>query len=71
MSRGQKEVRLIFGSVSVEVITVPGAATGAAQLEATISLSGKEKLILRGHQVEDFMECVQALWRLKRQERDP
>lgn len=68
--KGQKEVRLIFGSLMFEVITAPSAQTGRLFLEATISLGGKEKLILRGHQVEDFMECVEALHRLKQRGRE-
>lgn len=70
--RGQKEVRLIFGSVKVEVITRPasGQSVPAQALEVTISLSEKESLVLRGQQVEDFMQCMEALANLKRRGRD-
>ncbi len=66
--RGFQSVKIVFGGVLIETKRIPG---NQPELECEISLGPKEKLWLRGHQVEDFMQCIEALYRLKRGGRDP
>ena len=71
--KGFQSVKISFGLVTIETSSRPSDNPGdRLECEITVADSPKAKTLwLRGSEVEDFMQCVQALWRLKRQERDP
>ncbi len=73
-ARGGQSARLCFGYVTIETSVRPEAQPPPDRLECEITVVNGDKpkkLYLRGVEVEDFMQCMQALARLKRKESDP
>lgn len=68
--KGFQSVRIVFGDVTIETSVLPSANPGS-RLECEISVAGSPKMqiFLHGHEVEDFMQCIEALTRLKRKPR--